>query len=421
MKKSQELPWVEKYRPKNTKEMVGFSTNIKKIKDFIKNFEEQQNAGRKIRGSQKAILLEGPPGIGKTTVVYAVANDLGYSVVEMNASDIRTENAIVETLEESISSTDLLSYLMPEKLNRKKIILIDEVDGISGKSDRGGVKAIVSLIKKTKNPIILTCNFYDSKFKSLYDISTKIPCRSLQKATISNLLKEIAEKENLKVDDEIVEAIAMNSGGDMRSAINDLQALSQGVFTDMEFLDMHRDIQEKIFSFLQSMFEQKTIRKARDILSNIDFDYKIIHKIIHANMKAVILDRKDRKEIFNTLLDADNLMNQIMTRMDFSLLSYFFDLVSGGVIVSVTQTISKGYKKFKMPNLGNLRFRFTGETLLEELQNFFYKSKLDIVNQIIPQINEILSIYDEPTRNKRLVQIATELDINSAELKKFVN
>ncbi len=419
MRKAPELPWVEKYRPKRTKEMIGFTSNVKKIKDFIKKFEELHKSGKKLKVSQKAVLLEGPPGIGKTTVVYAVANDLGYNVVEMNASDVRTETAILETLQESVSSTDLLSFITPKKM-LKKIILIDEVDGISGRSDRGGIKAILELVKKTKNPIIMTSNFRDPRFRKLYDSVTKFICRKLQKISIVKLLKNIAEQENLSVENKVIEVIAQNASGDMRSAINDLQALAQGVFSDVEFLDLHRDIEEKIYSFLKNMFEQKTIKDARDILSNIDYDYKILHKIIHSNISNILTSKRDFREVLINLVDADNLMNQIMTRMDFSLLPYFFDLVSGGVILSTSDRIAKGYTKFKMPNLANLRFRYANNETLEGLQKYFFKSKLEIANHIFPQLRTILTEYDSDEIEMKLEEISNEFEVPVSELKKLL-
>jgi replication factor C large subunit len=420
MKKTAELPWVEKYRPKTEKEVRGFTTNIKKIKDFIINFETKLKTGKKLRSPEKAILLEGPPGIGKTTVVYALANDLGYSVVEMNASDVRTEKTIMEHLQESISSTDLMSFIVPKQEKRKKLILIDEVDGISGQSDRGGVKAIISLIKITKNPIVMTCNFYSPKFQGLYEASTKIQCKSLRKPSILNLLKEIAEKEKLDASESILLAIAENSGGDMRSAINDLQALAQGVFSDVEFLDLHRDIQEKIYTFLQTMFEQKTVKNARDILSNIDFDYKILHRIIHANLQGLITDPKDLYQVIMTLVDAETLMQRIVTRMDFSILPYYFDLVSGGVILSVENHVSNAPEKFKMPSLSNIRFRFANDEILDTLQSIFYKSKPQIANEVLLDIGAILSLYDEGKREDFLSLLAVEFGIGSSELKKYL-
>ncbi|MHA1111897.1 MAG: replication factor C large subunit [Promethearchaeota archaeon] len=421
MKKKPELPWVEKYRPTSEKQIKGFTTNIKKIKEFITNFESKQKSGKQLKSPEKAILLEGPPGIGKTTVVYALANDLGYSVVEMNASDVRTEKAIVEALQESISSTDLMSFINPKKEKRKKFILIDEVDGISGQSDRGGVKAIITLIKKTKNPIIMTCNFYSTKFRGLYDASTKIQCRSLRKVSIVKLLREIATKENLTVNDTVLDAIAGNSGGDMRSAINDLQALAMGVFSDVEFLDLHRDIQEKIFTFLQTMFDQKTVKNARDILSNIDFDYKILHKIIHANLPGLVTQTKDLYQVIMNLVDADTLMSRIMTRMDFSLLPYYFDLVSGGVILSVEKRLSESSERFKMPNLSSLQFRYANDSTLDELQKLFFKSKPEIARTILPQIGEIICLFKDSEKMEKLDLLAEEFGISRSELKKYLN
>jgi len=97
-KEKPNIPWIEKYRPKSIKEMIGFESSIiTKIKNFLENFENKIMSG-KLSTKERAILLEGPPGVGKTTIVYAIANDLGYSVVELNASDTRTEEAINKKL-----------------------------------------------------------------------------------------------------------------------------------------------------------------------------------------------------------------------------------------------------------------------------------------------------------------------------------
>ena len=150
---------------------------------------------------------------------------------------------------------------------------------------------------------------------------------------------------------------------------------------------------------------QKTLKEARDILSNIDFDYKILHKIIHANLQGMITDQKDLSQVIICLLDADTLMSRILTRMDFSILPYYFDLVSGGVILSVENRISKEIKKFIMPNLASLQFRFANDATLEVLQKIFFKSKPEIANYILPQIGELISLFKEEERFQKLDQI----------------
>ena len=168
--KEKNIPWVEKYRPQTIKDLIGFEKNSNKLKQFLDDFFNLQTKYRKLRKEiktisdpsiirkkklqlksfqlkmvrKKAILLIGPAGVGKTTIVYALANDYNMSVIELNASDVRTEDAIQNKLHETVKSTNLLSFT--KKKSRGKLILIDEVDGIHGQSDRGGVKALLNII-----------------------------------------------------------------------------------------------------------------------------------------------------------------------------------------------------------------------------------------------------------------------------------
>ena len=193
------IPWAEKYRPKLPKDMVGFQHVFDKLKTFVTEFYSMKNELKILKAQQdkaatpiekkkidlklksfqaklatkRARLLIGPPGVGKTTVVYCLANDMNCSVIELNASDVRSQDAIKTRLSETVKSTNLLSFTIQKSTG--KIILIDEVDGISGQSDRGGVAALVKIIENTQFPILMTCNFWDDqKFKALLASESQI-------------------------------------------------------------------------------------------------------------------------------------------------------------------------------------------------------------------------------------------------------
>ncbi|MFW9784526.1 MAG: AAA family ATPase, partial [Candidatus Heimdallarchaeota archaeon] len=157
--KAIEKPWVEKYRPKSLKEMALPSARVggqrvklaeeltrfimiffeerkrinienQKIRELNKTAtEKEQKDELQIATEKAAILLEGPPGIGKTSIVYALANDLNMEVIETNASDTRTKNAIERRLKETTKSRGIMDFISQ---TREKLILIDEVDGIYG-------------------------------------------------------------------------------------------------------------------------------------------------------------------------------------------------------------------------------------------------------------------------------------------------
>jgi replication factor C large subunit len=427
MPEKPDIPWFEKYRPKTAKDMVGFENNIDQIHTFLENFKQKISNGT-LGPNERAVLLEGPPGIGKTTVVYAIANDLGYNVVETNASDARTEAAIQKKLSQTVNSANLMSFMKPQKAedsrDPKKIILIDEVDGISGQSDRGGLAALIKIIEKSHVPIIMTCNFYDTKFKALYDVSLKVKCGVLRGPSIIKILTRIAKAEKLNITEDIIKKITENSGGDLRSAINDLQGLSQGgssiKISDVDGIDMHRDIQEKIYDFIMSMFKEKTVQGARDIASNTDLDYNIMHRVIFSNLPSFVQNLKDMARALTSLADADSLMGKIRSEMDYSMLPYYFDLVSAGVVFSVDSPNLFGFKKFMFPSLSSSRMKFAEEPIAEELQKRFNQSKHDVMMNIMTYIDDLIKNSPKTEESAIIERLANEFRVEPRELKKFL-
>jgi len=151
------IPWVEKYRPQSIKDMAlptakaeGHRVQLaEELIDFVHNFfkemkrinednkiikahnritnEKEHKQLLKIDPVKAAILLEGPPGVGKTSIVYALANDLNMEVIETNASDTRTREVLEKRLTETTKSRGIMDFVAQSK---QKIILIDEIDGI---------------------------------------------------------------------------------------------------------------------------------------------------------------------------------------------------------------------------------------------------------------------------------------------------
>ncbi|MDP3639641.1 MAG: AAA family ATPase, partial [Nanoarchaeota archaeon] len=120
------------YAPKNSTEIVGQEEAVTALKTFIQSYRQQK---------QKAALLHGPIGTGKTSAVYALAQELQADVLELNSSDLRNADALSSFLNAALGQQSLFM--------RPKIILIDEVDNISGVQDRGGIPALLSAIEKS--------------------------------------------------------------------------------------------------------------------------------------------------------------------------------------------------------------------------------------------------------------------------------
>ena len=140
---------VEKYRPRTLSEVRGNHKAVEELRKWALNWPAEKTAA----------LLYGKPGTGKTSAAVALANDMGWQVLELNASDKRTQGAINVTAGAASRNASLE--------NAQKLVLLDEIDNLHGNADRGGAKAVTELVKKTREPVILTAN-------DLYGVSSTL-------------------------------------------------------------------------------------------------------------------------------------------------------------------------------------------------------------------------------------------------------
>ena len=240
--------WTEKYRPKNFAEFKGQEEAIRIIKNFLYNFTDKKNKRRK-----KAILLHGQAGTGKTTLAYVIANETNSEIFELNASDFRNKAKLQEILQPVLQQRSLTK--------EKKLILIDEADGISGYYDKGGVPELLRLIEMSPYPVLITAN--DAFSKKLSPIRKKVEMISLGKITqntIIDVLMDILRKENLFLNYNILQGIAFRTQGDIRGAINDLQSVARTRDpTLLEFSE--REKETDIFNALKKYLRKNQAKK----------------------------------------------------------------------------------------------------------------------------------------------------------------
>jgi replication factor C large subunit len=359
-------PWIKKYAPKHINEIINQSEAIGKIKSFIEKYPNV---------SKKALLIYGPPGVGKTSSIYAIANDLDYEVVELNASDNRNARIIHEKLGEAIKGKPFLK--------KGRIILIDEVDGLAGFQDRGGVGALVKIIEESRWPIILTANDpWDPKFKKLRDLCDMVEFKKLSNTDIIRQLKRICVNEKITIDDNALSALADRSSGDLRSAINDLQALatmtSHITLKDLEVLG-YREREITIFRALGQMFKANTINGATLPFADVDMDPEEIKAWVEENISNEYENIKEIYEAYNWLSLAILFYGRIYRRQYWDLLKYFTTLMYAGVALAKEKRYNK-FTKYRMPQYvrklsKNKEIREKIEELSKNLQKKVHTSK----------------------------------------------
>lgn len=316
--------FVKKYVPKKFFEIVGNESAIEKIKNWVEVWRKG--------GNPKPLLIYGSPGVGKTTIAYVVANELDCEVIEINASDVRKKQNIEEVLGPA-SSEGTLS-------GRKRLIIIDEVDGIDP-TDRGAVGAIVKIIESARHPIILIANDpYAQKIKELRNFADFVEMKKVSSREIFALLKKISEEENLEISPLTLREIADSSEGDVRSAIVDLQSLSPS----------KRDREIDIFKGLGFMFKAKDFESGRQALWDVDIDPETLFLWIDENIPNEYEDPKEIYEAYEKLSRADVFEGRIQRRQNWKLRRYSIDLATGGVS-SVKKEPYKKFTKYRFPKI----------------------------------------------------------------------
>lgn len=210
--------WTEKYKPKNSSEILGQARNIVRIKSWLKHYEPSKS---------QPLFIYGPPGIGKTTAAHLCCKETGYSVVEFNASDQRNKNIIKDVIS-TLSNNSRLNFF-GRASETKDAIILDEIDGMAGNEDRGGIAQLIIEIKNTKKPMIFICNDgQHQKLRSLKDKCETIEFRRPEYDVIRSMVNKVASNERLRVDKIDVKNLAEASDYDLRQILNSLSLFKDG-------------------------------------------------------------------------------------------------------------------------------------------------------------------------------------------------
>ncbi len=326
--------WVDKYRPKTLKEYRGASSQKKELKKWLENWEI----------GSKPVLLHGQAGTGKTSIAEALANDYNRELVETNASDVRTKKKLKEELKEATRQKSFFG--------KEKIILIDEVDGM-GRSDRGGSRELNKIIKESRFPVILTANdAYDTKIRTIRNKSNLIKLDSVHTNSIAAHLRKILENEGIEYDKSAVKRLARQSGGQMRSAINDLEqaALGKEKLTKEDVKKIsQRDQEQDIFDALKIIFKTTTPQTASQATENLTEDADTMLQWVRENIPREYKKPEDKAKAYDNISKADLFNGRIIQTQNWKLLKYVYSFSTVGVALSKEEKY-QGWTRYQYPS-----------------------------------------------------------------------
>ena len=330
MLNQQNIPWCEKYRAFCFEDIKGQDLAVDQAKMFLRQFPKK-----------RALVLHGPPGIGKTSLAYAIAAENDSEILELNASDIRNKEKIRAIISPASQQSSLFK--------KSKIILVDEVDGISSR-ERGGLSELLVLMEKSAFPIIITANdIWNRKFSLLRRKAEVLSLKDVDYKVILQILNNICEKENCVVSKDVLTAIAIKSRGDIRAAINDLQILSKMDNNSLAKEVGERNKEQSIFNALQLVFktsqiDDKLLRVYDEVNMPIDEIFLWIEENIPLEYQG-----EELAKAFDALSRADVFRGRIYRQQHWRFMVYE-NFLLGPAIAGVKKYSRTGWTKYRKPS-----------------------------------------------------------------------
>jgi len=397
--------WVESSRPRTVEELIG---NEEARLAIIKWLAEW------VIGS-KPLLLLGPPGVGKTTVVQALSFQFDYDLIEMNASDTRNREVLLNRIIPAFKNTSLLE--------KKMLLFLDEVDGISGRQDIGGIEYLVSVLKAPTIPVIMAANSRDTKIRDLAKISKVIEFEPIHPRLLLLYINHILKKHNVTLSPEDKFSIVRSSNGDVRALLNNAQSISAGY-------DAYKEdsFEVDIKSAVNLFFSCPSAEEAKKILSRTDAIYidprfgissdERRRDIVNALFSSILSSRIDIS-ILAIMLDIlskiDVLVGRMGTNRHWSLLKYFDTLIAYGLFyISRNKAIKYSQYNMAWPLMGPILAR--GQSLKKlagELAQAAHTSKSTFSTLYLPYLIQVM-INNE--HDPRIFATNSNLDEKAGEV-----
>ena len=416
--------WTERYRPISESHLEGNESQRRKIRDWLS--EWQDGMPRK-----KALLLVGPPGVGKTTVARAIAQDMNWSVIELNASDARNAAAIRKAATQGATHRSL--FHNPNDKKQRTLILLDEVDHLSGglkkvnqdklakalmgeevagnpitfKGDSGGKAELLRLLDETKQPVILACNEImglwgkGSNWRSTRDRFQKhIITLNFERASddaIRRIARRVLKSEEIEFDAQAIEELVSRNPGDLRALVRDLQVISATLEDKLtvesikSFLESSvRDISLEVFPGLDKLYRSSTAQEAVVAGRSIDKSPSELLNWIHWNNPSLISDKSVVRRGNQALSKSSKMLSAQYDNTAHR--SWYWSGQLSGLAASVVnkskfaERIFPSYPNFLRRNVRNMR-----PSIVEQLASSSGISKSTVRDEMLPILTSLLS------------------------------
>lgn len=282
--------WTEKYRPKSFESIKGQTEIVDRARAFV----ETRNMPH--------LMFTGPAGTGKTTLSLIIVKKLfgdnwRNNYLELNASDERGIDVVRQKVK-AFARTKALSEVP------FKIIFLDEADALTREAQQALRRTMENFTETCR--FILSCNFSSKIIEPIQSRCVVFKFRPIEKKEISEIIVEIAKKENIKIDDKAVEKLFEISEGDCRRIINVLQSIAS----------VKKDITEESIYEIVSMTKPSDIKLILEAAISGNFmksREKLLETMLKQSLSGLDIIKGIQKEIWNLSID-DKLKIKVIER-----------------------------------------------------------------------------------------------------------
>ncbi|MDI9632750.1 MAG: replication factor C large subunit [Methanolinea sp.] len=307
------MDWAEKYRPVHLRDVVGNTAALHQMLEWARDWNPRK----------KPLILYGKPGTGKTSSAHALARDMGWDAIELNASDQRTRS-VIERVAGSGGTTASFT-------GKHRLIIIDEADNLHGTADRGGARAILELLQVARQPVILIANDLYGVAPEIRSRCEPVQFRAIQARAIAPRLRYICSAEKISCSETAIMKIAEAAGGDMRAAIHMLHASAAGKDRlDEEIVFSAKDTRATVFDVVGALYGRTDPETLLRLAYDADESPETLIQWIEANL-AGIESPRDLEAAYFALAKADMYIGDTYRLQYYTLWRYAHALMLLGV------------------------------------------------------------------------------------------
>ncbi len=500
------LPLSERLRPTRLDDLIGNPQARAQLRGWAEKWLARGTP------AQRAAILSGPPGVGKTSAALALAADMGWSVVEMNASDARNERAI-----EQVAGRASISHTLLDGPRRagpsRSLILLDEADSLSGRatesarpapspptlkeflrgrygaiealnqtwglvpggkpaafgswdsvpkspgnfawarlasarkdlddwrsagrpadtSDRGGLGAIARLLRSTRQPLVLTVN--DERVLTRYSAAfrtsaLRVRFYPLRDPEMNARLTAIARDQVLDVSPEAISAIVRRANGDLRAALNDLDAIAPVPRGPLQLSILGtRDTSADFAALTEEALTAARYYRSVEVQDRLDATPDDLLPWIEENIPFFAPDPAHRARAFERLSSADRALRRARQYRVWGLWSYASELMTGGVSLAIREAPGRvpGGAQFPrfLGEMGRSRAtRAVRESIVRKAGARLHLSRAKSREEVLPFFEAVFEVgpRGRSAANPELARrIVRELDLSLEEIAYLVD